>query len=79
MKLYNLKRFPGYWDQTKTVEVPFRHLTKNWRLYDAEVASARRSIKRPAAAVHGTRPVVVRHHGNVTKMAFPRKVYTIVY
>ena len=78
-KLYTLKRFPGFWDQTKRVEVPFKHSTRNWRLYDAEVKDANRSRKRPASAVHGTKAVVVRHHGNVTKLAYPKKVYTIVY
>ena len=78
-KLYKLKKFPGYWDQTNTVEVAFKHATSNWRLYDAEVKAANRSLSRPASAVHGTQAVVVRHHGNVVKLSYPRKVYTIVY
>lgn len=78
-KLYTLKRFPGLWDQTSRVEVPFKFTAKNWRLYDAEVRSARRSTRRPSGAVHGTKAMVVRHHGNVTMLSYPKKVYTIVY
>ena len=78
-RLLKLKRFPGFWDCTNLVERPFSHKTKNWRLYDAEVKAARRSTKRPASAVHGTQAVVVRHHGNVVKLAYPKKVYTIIY
>lgn len=78
-KIYSLKKFPGFWDQTNRVEVPFKHKANNWRLYDAEVRAARRSTKRPASAVHGSQAVVVRHHGNVVKLAYPKKVYTIVY
>ena len=78
-KNYTLKRFPGYWDQTNTVERPFKHGTSNWRLFDAEVKAANRSRKRPASAVHGSQAVVVRHHGNVVKLAYQKKVYTIVY
>lgn len=80
-KIYSLKKFPGIWDKTNMVETPFpdKHKAKNWRLYDAAVRAARRSTKRPSSAVHGSQAVVVRHHGNVVKLAYPKKVYTIVY